>query len=303
MKTPILLCAALLAAVTAKAEFFQDVEYGNAGGVSLKLDIKTPEGQGPYATVILVHGGGWNSGDKAMNVKPLFEPLTRAGIAWVSVNYRLAPLFHYPACVEDVETSIRWVKAHAKDYHLDPERIALCGESAGGQIVDMVAVRATPETRVSAVVSFYAPCDLVADTEQHGRLSATMAGLFGLTGYDAAAKRVLDRGSALRYVSAGLPPFLLVHGTADPIVPYNQSVAWQNKLKGLGVACDLISVPNGPHAMGNWEKIQPGYKDQVVTWLTDRFNVTVASGGRRTLPVGSALASSIRVSSSTQARN
>jgi acetyl esterase len=301
MKTLTCLCLAVLAVTTARAEFYPDIEYGTAGNVSLKLDIHTPVGRGPFPAVILVHGGGWTGGDKAMNVRPLFEPLDKAGFAWVSVNYRLAPLYRYPACVEDVEASVRWVKAHARDYHLDADRIALCGESAGGQLVDMVAVRATPETRVAAVVSFYAPCDLVADTEAHGSLSHSMMALFNLTAYDAAARRTLDQASALRYVSASLPPFLLIHGTADTIVPYKQSVAWQSRLKSVGVACDLITVPNGKHAMGNWEKIQPGYKDEVVTWLTQRLTSsgTVAT---TTVPIGRTLTSAVRPTGGAQSR-
>src|SRR5213075_2196302 len=90
----------------------------NVAGESLKLDAYVPEGAGPFPAVILVHGGGWTAGDKSGGPKkaliaPMQEPLERAGFAWFSVNYRLAPKHRYPACIEDVEAAIRWVKSHA----------------------------------------------------------------------------------------------------------------------------------------------------------------------------------------------
>jgi alpha-L-fucosidase 2 len=265
-----LLCLCLTT-VSLRASFVPDVEYGRASGESLKLDVRTPEGPGPFPGVIMVHGGGWMNGDKAMNVRPLFDPLTKAGFAWFSINYRLAPKYRYPACLNDLETAIKWVKAHAAEYNVDPTRLSLLGESAGGQLVDMAAVRATEATKVAAVVSFYAPCDLVADMETHGSITTSVGALLNLTKFDVEARKTLRTASALPEVRAGMPPFLLIHGTADNIVPYNQSLHWQSRLRELGVPCDLVTIPNGKHAMGNWEKISPGYKDQVVAWLTAHF--------------------------------
>ena len=193
----IILCL-ILAAAPLRAAFTPDVVYGTASGESLKLDVRIPDGAGPFPAVILVHGGGWMNGDKATNPKPLFNPLTKAGFAWFSINYRLAPKYRYPACVNDVETAIKWVKAHAKEYNIDPARLSLIGESAGGQLVDMAAVRATDETRVAAVVSFYAPCDLVADMEARGSLSTTVSALLNLTKFDDAARKSLRDASALQ---------------------------------------------------------------------------------------------------------
>src|SRR4051794_5617678 len=145
-----------------------DIEYGRAGGVRLLLDASVPDGAGPHPMVIVVHGGGWGSGDKQQDTGPITEPLTRANFTWFSINYRLAPEHRWPDCFEDVQTAIRWVKAHAADYRGDPGRIALLGYSAGGQMACLAAVRAEEDTRVQAVVGLAPPTDLLADTERRG---------------------------------------------------------------------------------------------------------------------------------------
>jgi acetyl esterase len=105
----------LLLAVPARAEQKTDIVFATVGGTPLTLDAFVPEGAGPFPTCILVHGGGFTKGDKTAFIKPLFEPLSKAGFTWFSINYRLAPQHRFPACVEDVETAIRWVKAHAAE--------------------------------------------------------------------------------------------------------------------------------------------------------------------------------------------
>ena len=157
----------------------KDLEYSRAGGESLRLDACVPDGNGPFPAVILVHGGGWTSGDKTKGVDPLFAPFSKSGLGWFSINYRHAPKHRYPAAVEDVEAAIRWVKEHAAEFKVDPKRLALLGESAGGHLVAMAVVRAKDDTRVAAAVPFYAPVDLVADTERRGGLSLSLRDLFG----------------------------------------------------------------------------------------------------------------------------
>ncbi len=93
-----------------------DIEFAKVADVSLTLDAFVPEGAGPFPTYILVHGGGFVRGDKQSYIKPLFEPLSKAGFTWFTINYRLAPQHRWPACAEDVETAIRWVRGHAKEY-------------------------------------------------------------------------------------------------------------------------------------------------------------------------------------------
>src|SRR5262245_5551287 len=200
MKTPLMFLFVVALVVTARADLKTDIEYGTAAGESLKLDAYVPEGAGPFPAVILVHGGGWTAGDKSGGPRkgymaPMHEPLQRAGLAWFSINYRLAPKFHYPACVEDVETAIRWVKAHAAEFHLDPKRIALSGESAGGLLVALVAMRADESTRLSAIVPFYGVFDMPSRLKPGEPLTGNMAALFGREKLDDSTHALLREAS------------------------------------------------------------------------------------------------------------
>src|SRR5579871_4516433 len=106
MPTLLLLALFLFSPVDQK-----DVEYARPGGKPVLLDLHVPDGAGPFPAAILIHGGGFDEGSKSTNVRPLFEPLTNAGIAWFSIDYRMAPQFRFPEAREDVDSAIRWVKA------------------------------------------------------------------------------------------------------------------------------------------------------------------------------------------------
>jgi pectinesterase len=253
------------------ARFEQGIEYARPGGESLKLDLCRPAGKGPFPAAILVHGGGWIGGDRTQAARSLVRPLTKAGIAWLAVSYRLAPRVTYPAPVEDVLAAVRWTRKNGPRLHLDAQRLALVGESAGGHLVADAAVRMTEDTRVAAVVPFFAPVDLESDSDRRGGMSRSMRALFGRPELDDIARQMLRDGSPIRRVHAGLPPFLLVHGTADMSVPYEQSVRLQRALREAGVACDLISVPDGTHGTREWDDKLPGFADQVVAWLVERI--------------------------------
>src|SRR5215510_2738767 len=138
------------------------VEYGKPGGHPLLLDVHVPDGAGPFPAAILVHGGGFDGGSRATNMAPTFQPLADAGFAWFSVDYRMAPEFRFPEAREDVDTAVRWLKAHAAEYRVDPARSAIIGESAGGFLVNYAGTHYTPETRVRAVVDLYGPVDYEA---------------------------------------------------------------------------------------------------------------------------------------------
>ncbi len=258
-----------------RAGIRKDLEYSRAAGESLRLDACVPNGKGPFPAAILVHGGGWTGGDKSKGVDPLFAPLSGAGIAWFSINYRHAPKYHFPASVEDVEAAIRWVKEHAAKLNVDPRRLALVGESAGGHLVVMAVVRAKEDTRVAAVVPFYAPVDLVADSERRGGLSLSLRELFGRPSeIDEQATQLLREASPINYVRPGLPPFLLLHGTADMSVPYNQSVQLQAKLKAAGVSSEIITIDDGVHGMARWEATAPTYKNNVAKWIGEKLGAS-----------------------------
>jgi alpha-L-fucosidase 2 len=267
----------VITGAAALAALQTDIEYGQAAGESLKLDAWVPEGAGPFPAVILVHGGGWTTGDKSGGprqafIAPMHEPLQRAGFAWFSINYRLAPAHRYPACIEDVESAIRWVKAHAREYRVDPKRIALSGESAGGHLVALAAVRADASTRLAAIVPFYGPFDLAAMATPGAKVRTNFQALFGREMVDDATLALLREASPLLQVKAGLPPFLLIHGTADNVVPIDQSIKMEARLRAAGVPCELLTVKDGGHGMLNWVKIAPGYQEQIIAWLVRTLN-------------------------------
>jgi acetyl esterase/lipase len=253
-----------------------DINYGGPGGdESQRLDAAVPEGAGPFPMVIIVHGGGWSSGDKEKDITPLFAPLSRAHFTWFSINYRLAPKDQWPACFDDVQTAIRWVKAHAAEYKGDPKRVVLIGYSAGGHLICQAVVTAKDDTRVQAAIGLAPPTDLVADTQRRGGISPSLSKLLGcpIGPPNAATEAILQELSPLDKVKAGLPPFLLIHGTEDKSVPYSQSVNFQARLKAAGVPCELITIQGAPHNIGNWEKLDPHYVDKMVAWIQETLGV------------------------------
>jgi len=276
IKNYVLLCS-LLFVCTIKAQTIiasdsanlkLDVTYGIASGEELKMDISVPEGKGPFPVCILVHGGGFTRGDKQKQPKHLFKPLSEAGYAWVSINYRLAPKYKYPSSVEDLETAIRWVKAHAAEYRFDNSRIVLIGESAGGYLVNMVGTKNEKDTRVAAVVSLYGASDLLSRLNaSDGKPSYNFSTYFGVTGDNEATRKFLLEASPSTYVRPGLPPFLLIHGNKDETVPYEQSVNFLAKLKAAKVPAELITIEGGIHGMSAWNKINSDYATQLVKWL------------------------------------
>ncbi len=249
----------------------EDIEFATPGGVSLKLDAFIPDGPGPFPTCILVHGGGWKNGNKRVYITPLFEPLSKAGFAWFSINYRLAPGDRWPACADDVAAGIRWVKAHAAEYKVDPNRIALIGESAGAQLVAWVAARNEPETRVAAVVPFYVPADLEAMARKATKPLEAFQALLDFTELNDDAWKKLRDASPVHQIKPGLPPCLLIHGDKDQTVAYEQSTLLQEKWKSAGNSCDLITIPGGGHGMGGWDKLKSDYREQLVKWLREKL--------------------------------
>jgi alpha-L-fucosidase 2 len=268
MKSIVFFLLAMIASSTAYCtEVQSDIEYGKAGDESLLLDACVPDGAGPFPIAIIVHGGGWSGGDKARDMSLLFKPLTDAKFTWFSINYRLAPKYRFPACIEDVEQAIRWVKKHAAEYKGDPQRIALIGESAGGHLVCLAAARAKDDTRVAAVVGFAAPTDLEADAVRRGNVSTSFKNVFNRENLDETTRDMLRDASPIKYLKADMLPFLLIHGTDDKSVLYSQSVIFQKQLKELGVQCEIITIEKGAHGMKNWEKLDTNYKEKMIAWL------------------------------------
>ncbi|HUJ44766.1 MAG TPA: alpha/beta hydrolase [Opitutaceae bacterium] len=277
--TPLIVCGSLLLGAgwgRAQERLVRDIEYGRAGGESLRLDASVPDGSGSHPIAILVHGGGWSSGDKAgsnhpgdsADISPWFAPLTAAKFAWFSINYRLAPAHRWPACFEDVQTAIRWVKAHAAEYGGDPRRMALFGHSAGGHLVCLAGTETTADTRVQAIVGFAPVTDFEYELPIRGGLSKSLQGLLDRPqAVTPEALAILREMAPINHVKPGLPPFLLVQGDADKTVPIEESRNFAAKLRASGVPCDFVVIPGAPHRLMSWGQFDPHYADTVIAWL------------------------------------
>ncbi len=207
-----------------------------------------------------------------MYITPMFQPLTAGNFAWFSINYRLVPEVNLHGQVDDVISAIQWLHDHAQEYKVDPKRIALLGESAGAYLVDYAAIVAPKNLQVAAVVSFYGPHDLVQLVKEKG-LGKGIQALTGVQELNAEGEKQLRAVSPYDMVKKGLPPFLLLHGTADELVPYQESPRFCDALKARGVDCELHTVPGGLHGVGNWEKHpeQLDYKSVVIAWLKKKL--------------------------------
>ncbi len=264
----ILLFPALILA--AEHTVLPDIEFTRPAGLSIKLDAHIPPGKGPFPAVVLVHGGGWTNGTKTADfIQPLFPVLDQGGFAWFSIDYRLAPAYPYPAELEDVEAAVRFVKQHAKEYKVDPKRIALMGESAGGHLVNLVGAR--NKVGVAAVVCFYGPIDMVLWSKRFdGKpLPKALTDFFKITALDDAGLKALREASADIYLNKKTPPFLVIHGTKDEAVLFDQAVRHVELFKKLGIPCELITIQDGVHGVINWEK-DPRftiYKAPMIAWL------------------------------------
>lgn len=228
------------------------------------LDLWLPnEGTGPFPLVVFVHGGGWVSGDKRENTMPGVFKFPSQGYALACVEYRLVPDVRWPEPLEDVRAAIRFLRAHAAEYNLNPEKVAIMGNSAGGHLANMVAALAgrpmlqgcrygnlEQSDAVQCLISIYAPtdlylCDLCDRTTYEDQLMATggmvARGNDGRKGMEKPHNQLMDAScidnpqlaasaSPLQYVTADFPPALYLHGIQDHVVPYSLSVAMMRKV-------------------------------------------------------------------------
>jgi len=267
--SPRVLTVLVLVSVHVCAQENHNVEYAAPEGTSLKLDVHVPEGKGTFPIAILIHGGG-NKGDKQSYVTPLFSPLSAASFTWFTIDYRPARA-GYAASIADVEQAIRWIKANAGKYKGDKRRVALIGESSGGILALVTAGRATANMRVNAVVAFYTPADLTY-VVRDGNVPQLVRDYWGIT-KDEKLGDWQREWSPITYARPGMSPVLLIHGTADSKVPFENSVRLDKAWKEAGVACELIPIKDGDHGMGSWETVDPTYKEKMIAWLKKTLRV------------------------------
>jgi len=234
-------------------ELRTDVVYAEAGGVALRFDHYRPlQVTGAAPAVVFVHGGGWMRGDPSQAAGNALH-FAREGIATVSISYRLAPASRFPAPLDDVRHGLRWVRAHAGELGIDPERIALLGVSAGAHLAvlahlarDMAGLapdlpgplREVSES-VRCVIAHYGPYDI-------GRRRSDMVdALMGERVEDAEWTRL---ASPLAHAARATTPILLVHGTADQLVSWRESERMHAALQEAGKASELLLLDGAPHA-------------------------------------------------------
>lgn len=263
------------------------VGCGLVGGSGPPMRFDHPNRSGPAVPlVVYIHGGGWDSGNRLGDgYYQLARPrLLAQGVAVASIDYRLAPKHRFPAPIVDVTYAVRYLRSKAKKMKIDPDRIAAFGTSAGGHLASLlgtidpsagfdVGKLKNVSSRVKAVVDLVGPADLTGG----GFPPVTDAGIqkaFGVPG-GTPGNPTLQKASPVSYISPDDPPFLIIHGTQDELVPYNQSVGFAQRLKAAGVRAELVSVSGGTHALTT-----PGQRPDP-TQITDRITSFLVTELRR----------------------
>jgi acetyl esterase/lipase len=267
-----------------------DLVYRPGGDRRARLDIYMPEGPIPASgrpAVLALHGGGWRGGDKR-DYGRMAAALVAHGYVVVAVNYRLSgpDTPSWPANIEDVRAAVRWLRRHAADYGIDPERIAAMGASAGGHLAALLATSpgdrdpadaSGTSARVAAVIDFYGPSDMAALAVQ-SKTAARSVALYLGGGPGDVPQRYAAASPALR-VTSDTPPMLLIHGADDLLVPPDQSRRLADALAAHGVPHRLIVVPGVRHGFN----LQAGSRDllpDVLAFLQSAGNVNSGTDER-----------------------
>ena len=253
-----------------RANILTDVEYGRAGEHSLRMDAAIPAGPDPHPAVIVVHGGGWVAGHRRHSVEPLLDPLLRAGFAWFSISYRLATdLSMFGLAVDDVSAAIEHVHSRAAQYRVDPDRLGVIGESAGAHLAMMAALRAGGSTPVAAIVAIAMPSDLEALLNSSPSLPAGLTSVVAGKGWASMLAAIARGLSPVNYVRPDMPPSLLIHGTADRVVPFSQSESFCRAAAGAGADCELYPLRGAGHGIRCWTGSR--WTNRMTEWLQTRL--------------------------------
>lgn len=237
--------------------FESAVEYANPDGQHLKLDLARPKsGDGPFPAVLCIHGGGFRAGSR-QGYDGLCQRLAARGYVAATIDYRLAPKYPFPAAIYDTKEAVRWLRANAKKYHIDPDRIGVTGGSAGGHLAQFLGVTADVKefegdganrdqsSRVACVVNYYGPSDF---TKSYGKSvdAAEVLPLF-LGGDLEKARRKHVVASPLYWVTPNAAPTLDVQGTNDKYVAHEQAVWLVDRLKAAQVEAELLTLDGAGH--------------------------------------------------------
>ncbi len=234
----------------------RDIDYANILGGKLQMDVARPKGDGPFPGVVMIHGGGFRGGTR-QSYLPLALRLAERGYVAATITYRLAPKFQFPAPVWDAKSAVRFLRANAARFRLDPERIGTMGGSAGGHLTLFLGLTGgiarfegdgphqDQSSRVSCVVNYFGPSDFTRIYDKGGDAALVLPQFLGGDVKHAMTAHV--QASPLPWISPDDPPVLTLHGTKDPLVPYEQGVWLTQRLVDAGVETELITLSGAGH--------------------------------------------------------
>ena len=227
------------------AEVKRNIPYCNTTSSFQKLDVYTPnKSETPRPVVVYIHGGGWSTGDKSNPfVVDYGAEIVKNNMAFISINYRLAPKEVYPAQNQDVDCALAYIITHANELHVDVSKLALIGDSAGSELAAMAALTSPSKSIIRAVIDCYGPADIWAQITRKPRADQWAINYIGSKTNESLAKKA----SPLYATLEGAPPFLIMHGTNDATVHYDQSLNFATKLTAAGVDVTLVPVKNANH--------------------------------------------------------
>lgn len=247
-----------------------DIDYAGTKNPRQALDLFLPEGHGKESEalplLVFIHGGGWAKGDKASGGRRINDYVSSGKYVGASIGYRLTDEAQWPAQIHDCKAAIRWLRANAAEYGIDPDRIAVWGTSAGGHLVAMLGVAGDVaelegeigshleiSSEVTCVVNFFGPSELLTMNDYPGKMDhnapeSPESKLVG--GALQENPDMAKNASPITWVSGADEPSLIVHGTKDELVPYPQSVDLEKALEAAGVPTILLTVDGGGHGAG-----------------------------------------------------
>jgi len=256
--------------VPAEIQEIKDIEYKNIDGKSLQIDMYIPrEVEKPVPLLVFIHGGSWAHGKRSDYLTYLI-PFAQQGYITATVSYRLLEDGPYPACAEDIRDAVQWFFRNGEKYGYDPDRIALIGGSAGGhlsllgaygwhpaqEVPDSSVV--VPAHQIKAVVDIYGPVDLTTPYSRTHRLVTRLIA----HSYEEKPELYLE-ASPLHYLDPHDPPTLILHGTADRLVPVSQSDTLKARLDKLGVPNVYCRLPGWPHPMDLAQRVNNYAREQM----------------------------------------
>lgn len=238
----------------------QKVIYVTRGEKALEADLFLPAATDkPVAAVVYIHGGGWRGGNRAQFQRHAAR-MAELGFAGLCVQYRFQQEAKWPAPLDDVTAAVDWLRAHAKEYNIDPRRIGAAGGSAGGHLAAMLGVRGN----VRAVAAFNPALDLIA-LGNHDKLSNSVKDLIGAA--YAENPSLWKSASPIENVSPRSAPFLLLHGTADATVPFEHTERMLRLLTKAGVRAELMPAEKQGHGCFNQEPWFTPARDRMIEFF------------------------------------